>query len=554
VDQTEVSELSSPPIGQDLLIRKATEDDLPRILEICREAFRLEANSESQLLAFLREYPDGFVVAQIGDDIAGYLITYVRDGHVHFHSAAVASKFRTRRGIGSSLHRHQQTFFKELGYSEVDGYVRCYNVAQIGNLERLGWKHVRTIRNFYDYSGTTTRHVVKSLRDDGKVSVSGPNLWDKAKDVWGRVVEPRLNRGIQVRWFGGWRPVLDNALYELPEMEGCPHELFRLIMENPSSTRKCTALVYEGVEPIAVVGLRERGRHWVPAIQGIIPGCIAPARDGFLLPALGALGVDVRIEDSPTPPPKSTPVRDARAVPVFNVDCQADFEGYWRRSHSLWRTIKDSRKRTEGFTFAVDRPGSAALIIAKWEEKWRDHPDQQTVIASDLILAAEYCEQRKQWHSFLLTDHDLPVAGATCPVHGNDLVGAVTFRGPGYDRQGVGVRILDLFVHWAAEQGFAKVELGGWYSYKAKWAPQDGEHWDFRICPLRQHLREQAIWKARAVPGRLRALFGWLPVLSRAPEGNHEVSTQPREAAETESGNPGSIHSPTADASRGRGE
>ena len=59
-----------------------------------------------------------------------------------------------------------------------------------------------------------------------------------------------------------------------------------------------------------------------------------------------------------------------------------------------------------------------------------------------------------------------------------------------------------------------------------------GEQWDFRICPLRQHLREQAVWKARAVPARLRALFGRLPVLSRAPEGNDEITTQPPGSAQ----------------------
>jgi hypothetical protein len=96
------------------------------------------------------------------------------------------------------------------------------------------------------------------------------------------------------------------------------------------------------------------------------------------------------------------------------------------------------------------------------------------------------------------------------------------FRDKRYDWHCVGTRILDLVTQWAAEHGFAKLDIGGWYDYKAKWAPQDGERWDFRICPLRQHLREQVTWKARAVPEKLMALFRRLPGLSGAPSDERE--------------------------------
>jgi ribosomal protein S18 acetylase RimI-like enzyme len=299
VDQPEVSELDSLPAGQDLLIRKATKADLPAILEICREAFRLEANSESELLAFMEEYPDGFLVAQVGQEIAGYSIVLIQDGRPHYYAAAVAPKFRYHHGhgpgIGIRLRMRQESNLRELGYSEMDAYVRCANSMAFRLAIRHGWKHVRTIRNFYDVPRGSARHIVWSLSGDREVSVSSPSLWDRAKDVWGRLVEPRLNRGLHVNWFDDWCTVLDNALRELPEMENCPHELFRLTMQSPSSTRKRTALVTEGDGAVAVVGLRQEGKHWVPAMQGIVPGAIAPARDGFLSRSLRALGVDVRI-------------------------------------------------------------------------------------------------------------------------------------------------------------------------------------------------------------------------------------------------------------------
>ncbi len=308
MDQPVVSKLDSLPSGEDLLIRKATRADLPHILEICREAFRLEANSESELLAFMEEYPDGFLVGQVGEEIAGYSIALIKGGRPHYYAAAMAPKFRYRDGhgpgIGIRLRMRQESNFLKLGYSELDAYVRCTNSMAFSLAIRHGWKHVRTIRNFYDFPRGSARHIVKSMSGDGKVSVSGPSLWDRAKDVWGRLVEPRLNRGLHVEWFDHWYDVLDNALRELPEMENCPHDLFRLTMQSPSSTRKRTALVVDGARPVAVVGLRQEGKYWVPVMQDVIPGAIAPARDGYLSRSLRALRVDVRIEDrSPLPTP-----------------------------------------------------------------------------------------------------------------------------------------------------------------------------------------------------------------------------------------------------------
>ena len=297
--QRDVSEPDSLPAGEDVLIRKATKADLPRILEICREAFRLEADSESELLTFMEEYPDGFLVAQVGEEIAGYSIAFIQLGRPHYYAAAVAPKFRYRHGsgpgIGINMRMRQESNFRKLGYSEMDAYVRCTNSMAFRLAVKHGWKHVRTIRNFYDFPRGSARYIVRSLSDDIQVSVSGLSLWDRAKDVWGRLVEPRLNRGLHVAWFDGWSTVLDNALRELPEMENCPHELFRSTMQSPSSTRKRTALVTEGDGAVAVVGLRQEGKHWVPAMQGIVPGAIAPAREGYLLRALRSLRVDVRI-------------------------------------------------------------------------------------------------------------------------------------------------------------------------------------------------------------------------------------------------------------------
>ena len=530
----------STEAGQDLVVRRASKDDLPLIFEIFQDAFRLEAPSEAQLLGFHEQCPEGMLIAQMGDKIAGCTVAFVRNGRVHLYGTVACPEFRGHRGVGSAMATAQVSNFTKLGYTELETIIRCDNVRSYTTAMKLGWTHVRTMHDFYSYPRRSARLYVKSTAEDGKLSVGGLSLKDKAKELWTRVVEPRRSRHFEVVWFDSWDHVLDNALHELPEMEHCPHELFRLIMQNPSSTPKRIALVMKGDDAMAVVGLRQKGRHWLPAIQGIFPESIAPAREGFLFPALGALGVDVRISGSAARPPM--PARDAVPVPVYSIDCQGDFEKYWRESGYM-KTIRLARNRTKAFKFEVDRPGSAALIIANWAEQWRDHPDQQTIIASDLAVAAEH--PASQWHSFLILDGDVATAGLSCLVRGKDLLATVMFRDKKYDWHYVGTRILDLAVQWAAEHGFAKFEMGGWYSYKAKWAPQTGEHWDSRVCPSRQHLREQAIWKVLAVPAKLKAIFGWLPGLRRTP------GREPQDAPELESEGAGPVHSPIAGASTG---
>jgi len=550
----------SAEAGEDLLIRNASKDDLPRILEIYFEAFRLEAFSEAEVLGFLGQRPVSFLVGKIGDEIVGFSVAYVHNGRPHLFFTAVATEFRSRRGIGSKLIKQHFVNFGKWGYSELETVVRCDNLISRRMCEKLGFKHVRTMRNFLSFPRRSARLYVKSLSEDGKISVSGPNLKDKGKELWARVVEPRLTRGLQVAWFDDWRTVLDNALRELPEMENCPHELFRMIMQNPSSTRKRTALVIEGNAPVAVVGLRDKGRYWEPVGRGVTgqratARSVAPVREGFLVPALQALGVEVRIGGWRDPPPTSPIVRSLARNAVFKLDCAADFEQYWRDS-GQWTFIRRGHRKTRtGFAFEVDLPDSAAWILRSWAEKWRDDPAQETASIDDQLLAAEYYQKQGQYHSFLLLHNGWPVAGNTAFAFGDELVWHAGYRRPEWDRYDAGTCVMELMCRWAAEQGFAKVDLGGWHEYKSLWAPEDGEEWEFRIFPLRQHVREQVTWKARAVPSKLKALLGWLPGISRTPEGDEGEDAggrQAEDAAETESGDTGPVPSPIAGATRGR--
>ena len=51
--------------------------------------------------------------------------------------------------------------------------------------------------------------------------------------------------GLKVSWFDKWHSALDEALQNLPELDVCSHELYRLLIENPAPARKKVALVSE---------------------------------------------------------------------------------------------------------------------------------------------------------------------------------------------------------------------------------------------------------------------------------------------------------------------
>ncbi len=308
-------------------------------------------------------------------------------------------------------------------------------------------------------------------------------------------------RPLQVSWFDRWQPVLDEALQALPEAESCPHELYRLLVQNQDAAHKRTALVTDRGEPVAVVGLRQIGRcHWEPVTQWLLPGIVCPARPGYLMPALEALKVDLRVAwwRLAGPPPPSPLMRYSECTPVYRMPCTADFERYWRKTR-YFKTIQHSRHRCEGFTWSVNAPGAATWVIQNWDSKWHEHGATADLSLADRLLAATYLERRGQHYTHVLLDGETPIAGATSLVHGRDLVAGVIYRHPDYDRFGVGVRIIDLVFAFAAENGFERMDIGGGYDYKQKWAPQEGERWQFDLCPSFLYRAKQLVhWEREA--------------------------------------------------------
>jgi GNAT superfamily N-acetyltransferase len=300
-----------------------------------------------------------------------------------------------------------------------------------------------------------------------------------------RLPWPGVRRhGLTVRWFERWTAVLDHALDQLPESTDCPHELFAALMRNPTRARKCAALVSSAGRPVAVIGLRKSGAFdWdVVGGGGVAASFIAAHVNGYLYPALSALGVNIRVEPQAEKPPESW-VQRVAAYPVFRGALKGDFEAYWREA-GHHKTVRQARTRTRAFHREVDGPGAAEWTIRSWAGHW---VNRETASEDDCVLAAAYYARAGRFHTIRLMDGAVPVSGHTFLVEGDALVAHKTYTRPEYRQFNAGTRTLDMAFDWAGKAGFRYIELGTVHDYKRRWAPESGTRWSFAIRPWHMH-------------------------------------------------------------------
>jgi hypothetical protein len=327
------------------------------------------------------------------------------------------------------------------------------------------------------------------------------NLW---YDVPGPVSFERCrapSHRHEVRWLPGWTPEADEVLAALPPMSNCPHDLFRMIMRNAEAGAKRCALVLTDGAPVALIGLRRRGRNrWqLVTDREVSPRSWAPTAAGCLLPALRALQSDIEINEWDRPLPECA--RAATRYPLYRIDLQTDYRAYWRDSNQGFeRRLRQAKARTRKFAVEVDTGGIAAWTIRTWSERWGEQS-----AASDLLLAADYHADRERLHAFALFDDGVQCAGLTAFADADDLIFLTTARLSAYDSCGVGTRVLELATDWACAQGFKTFTLGSGRvdSYKRWWVPPDGDSWTFRVRPAAMDVLKRG--KAAMLAARGRA-------------------------------------------------
>ena len=143
---------------QQVTIRRFKPEDLDMVIYINRTCLP-ENYTPGFFLEHYNKYPEAFLVAEVDEALAGYVMSRVEWGlgHVlrgilkrgHIVSIAVLPEYR-RRGIGSDLLRGAMDALKNVyGCKEVYLEVRVSNTPAISLYNKFGFQKVKIIRGYY---------------------------------------------------------------------------------------------------------------------------------------------------------------------------------------------------------------------------------------------------------------------------------------------------------------------------------------------------------------------------------------------------------------------
>ncbi|MEX2224984.1 MAG: GNAT family N-acetyltransferase [Dehalococcoidia bacterium] len=310
-------------------------------------------------------------------------------------------------------------------------------------------------------------------------------------------------------WSDAWSRELDAALGQLPEMETCSHDLYRMLARTASSTQKKFALVRDEGTPIAAIALRRRHHHWQFMCDGVVPFAGAPAAPGRLWDAVSALGVYVRVFEWDGPTPDRRLMRFVERSPHYTVSTRLDFDAYWAmKGNRDW--LRKARRRTEALgaiEFEVGGGDAARWTIDQWRRKWTGDPMGETDATPDILAAAAHLAARGRYHAFRLLIDGAPVAGVNMFAQGTTLVMAQSYRDPRYDRAGIGVHLDERIFRWSATSPYEVIDLGCGEGYKSRWGDEVGSRTTFGLAPAHvAAARRAAGMVRRLVAGRRAAV------------------------------------------------
>ncbi|HTR21208.1 MAG TPA: GNAT family N-acetyltransferase [Gemmatimonadales bacterium] len=289
-------------------------------------------------------------------------------------------------------------------------------------------------------------------------------------------------------------PEFQAALRALPETPLRPVELYQQLFEPRSDTPKWALLFEERGVPVAAIGARFVWDRWEPLTHWIVPGIPFPVRTADYSRVLQAVGLPLAVAGWRCgAPPALGPRAAVTTGATHGAPTATDFEAYWKASGHL-HTVRQARARCGRFQLVVDPPGGAAWVIRNSGAKWREPAG----VTEDRVVAAEWLERQRRYHTLMLLEGERRIAGLTFLVDGCDVVSHHTFRDPGFERLKVGTYLTDQAFAWARSAGFENIDLGGGFDYKIRWVPTAGQKYSLRLTP----------WYA-AAGARLRAWWSW---------------------------------------------
>jgi len=133
------------------------------VYEIEKLSFGKDAYDRSLLLLYLNLSPETFLVAEKEGELIGYVVGVVKKwGEGHVISLAVHPKYR-RKGVATALMRELLKRFAEKGAKAARLEVRVSNEAAIKLYEKLNFRKVGVVKNYYP-DGEDAYLMVANLR------------------------------------------------------------------------------------------------------------------------------------------------------------------------------------------------------------------------------------------------------------------------------------------------------------------------------------------------------------------------------------------------------
>jgi len=128
-------------------LRKFFLFDLDKVMKIEKVSFP-EPWPKTYFEKLYQRYPEGFIVAENEGEIVGYTIGQPKNNGAEIISLAVNPGWR-RKEIGTILTNSLIDYFKKKGLRKIFLHVRTRNKAGISFYQNLGFKILKTIKNYY---------------------------------------------------------------------------------------------------------------------------------------------------------------------------------------------------------------------------------------------------------------------------------------------------------------------------------------------------------------------------------------------------------------------
>ena len=142
----------------DYHIRQCDADDIAGVIDINAKTLP-EHYSEHFYFEILAEFPETFLVAELGGELVGYIMCRIEYGFSHLRKLGLARKGHIvsvavrdehrRKGIGRNLVLSAQGEMVKKGANEAYLEVRVSNDQAIALYEKLGYKVTGRIEAYY---------------------------------------------------------------------------------------------------------------------------------------------------------------------------------------------------------------------------------------------------------------------------------------------------------------------------------------------------------------------------------------------------------------------